>query len=174
MLYTCFHGKDENIGNVILSVIYAILIPLIICVNLFSIFGKIKIKRNKFLSSQILFVTLILCDLTIGVVELPILIYVKWIPNDATCLEIQLGFLSGMSQVHMSANILCAISIQRYISVAHYRYYRSIVTKKVLTIAIILATLISTAWALFTALYATDQDTSKKAKFTFLGPLTRQ
>ena len=165
--YTYFRGKDENVGNIILSVIYAVLIPLIIGVNLFSIFGIIKIKRNKFLSSQILFITLFLCDLTVGVVQLPMLLYVKWKPNDPTCLEIQFGFLSGMFQVHMSANILCAISIERYINVVHNRYYKSILTKKVLTIIIILATLISTAWALFTALYVTDQDTAKKAKLYF-------
>ena len=61
-----------NPRNKLLILVYAILIPLIISANLLSIFGIIKIKWNKFTSSQILFLALFVSDLTIGVVHLPI------------------------------------------------------------------------------------------------------
>ena len=68
--------NDANLRNQLLNVVYAILIPLIITTNV--IFGIIKLKRNKFTSSQILFLTLFSSDLTFGEVQLPIQIYILW------------------------------------------------------------------------------------------------
>ena len=69
----------------------------------------------------------------------------------------------------MSAILLSAILMEQYLSVAHNRFYKNIATKKVLTLAVILATVISTVWSLFTALYDTDQDATKKAKLYISG-----
>ena len=167
--YTFFRSKDENAENVILTAIHASLIPLIIGANLFSIFGIIKIKRNKFTASQILFLTLFVNDLTVGVVQLPMTLYLRWKPSYPTCLEIQIGLVLLSFPTHMSAILLSAISVERYLSVAHNRCYKSIATKKVLTLTVILATVISTVWSLVTALYDTDQDATKKAKLYFSG-----
>ena len=167
--YTFFRNKDENVENVILTVIHASLIPLITGANFFSIFGIIKIKRNKFTSSQILFLTLFLNDMTVGLVQLPMALYLRWKTSYPTCLEIQIGLVLLSFPTHMSAIILSAISIERYISVAHNRYYKSIATKKLLTFTIILSTVFSIGWSLFTAQYDTDRDTKKKAKLYFSG-----
>ena len=67
--------NDENGTKNKLIEIYAGLIPLIVSVNLLLIFGIIKTKRNKFTSSQILFLALFMSDLTFGVAQLPIQIY---------------------------------------------------------------------------------------------------
>ena len=48
----------------VLTVIYASLIPLIIAANLLLIFGIIKTRRNKLNSSQALFSTLFVSDLS--------------------------------------------------------------------------------------------------------------
>ena len=72
--------NDANLRNQLLNVVYAILIPLIITTNV--IFGIIKLKRNKFTSSQILFLTLFSSDLTFGVVQLPTQIYILWKPTN--------------------------------------------------------------------------------------------
>ena len=44
--YTILRSKDENVGNVILTVIHASLIALIIGANFFSVFGIIKKKSG--------------------------------------------------------------------------------------------------------------------------------
>ena len=71
-LHECASLIFANPRNKLLILVYAILISLIISANLLSIFGIIKIKWNKFTSSQILFLALFVSDLTIGVVHLPI------------------------------------------------------------------------------------------------------
>ena len=52
--------NDSNLRNQLLNVVYAILIPLMIAANVLVIFGIIKLNRNKFTSSQILFLSFIL------------------------------------------------------------------------------------------------------------------
>ena len=59
--------KDANLKNA-MTAIHAYLIPLIISANFLSIFGIIKTKRKAFTSSQILFLTLFLSDLSYGAV----------------------------------------------------------------------------------------------------------
>lgn len=83
-------SKDVNARNKLLILVYASLIPLIIGVNLLSIFGIIKTKRNKFTSSQIVFLTLFVSDLTISIVQLPIHIYLTWKASNQTYFEIEL------------------------------------------------------------------------------------
>ena len=167
--YTIFRSKDENVGNVILIAINASLIVLIIGANFFSVFGIIKIKRNKFTSSQTLLLTLSVNDLTVGVVQLPMTLYLRRKPSYPTCLETKIGLVLLSFATHMPAILLSAILMERHLSVVHNRSYKNIATKKVLTLTVILTTVISTVWSLFTALYDTDQDATKKAKLYFSG-----
>lgn len=67
-------AEDENATKTALTVIYSSLIPLIVCANSLLIF---KTKRANFSSSQIMFLTLFLSDLTIGILQLPTEIYIK-------------------------------------------------------------------------------------------------
>ena len=69
--------KDENVRNTVPAVICTSLIPVIVGANLLLILGIIKTKETKFTSSQILFIILFLSDMTIGVVQLPVQIYLN-------------------------------------------------------------------------------------------------
>ena len=142
--FSLFH-PDARI--IILTAIYASLIPLIISANLLLIFGIIKTKRNNFTSSQILFLTLFLSDLTFGLVQLPLQIYVNWNYYDATYFEISAGLFFLILPICLSGTILSMISIDRYIIVVHNKYYRRLVTNKSLSVTIALAILISVIWA---------------------------
>ena len=113
--------------------------------------------------------TLFVNDWTAGVVQLPMTLYLRWKTSYPTCLETKIGLVLLSFATHMSAILLNAILMERYLSVAHNRCYKNIATKKVLTLTVILATVISTVWSLFTALYDTDQDATKKAKLYFSG-----
>ena len=148
-----FFREDPNL-QILLTVLYSCLIPLIICANLLLIIGIIKIKRNKFTSCEILFLILFLSDLIIGVVQLPFLIYLLWKTNDLTCFEAQLRAFSTSFPIIMSGTLLCAISIDRYINIVFNQYYKRIVTKKSLPVSIIFIILIiiSLTWVLFETL----------------------
>ena len=156
--------QDANPRNKILIVVYASLIPLIISVNLLSIFGIIKTKRNKFTSSEILFLTLFLNDLTIGVIQLPIHIYLTWKASDQTCFEVELGGFSMTFLLLLSGTILCGISVDRYITVAHNKYHKKFVTKKLLTIIILCVTLNSFLCATLDAIFKGRVEIVKLAK----------
>ena len=159
-------SKDSNLRNELSTVIYAILIPLIISANMLLIIGLIKIKRNQFTSSQILFLTLFVSDLTFGVVQLPTQIYILWKSGDPTCFEIKLGAFSMAFSMCMSGNILCVISIDRYITIVHRKYYKK-TSKKTLAISIIFVVLISFIWASFEAHFKAKLDIKKTAKLYF-------
>ena len=73
--FTYFRTKDENVRNTLLTVTYVCTTPLNIGANLLLIFGIIKTKRNKLNASQILFLTLFLSDLAVGVAQLPMTLY---------------------------------------------------------------------------------------------------
>ena len=150
--------------QILLTVLYSCLIPLIICANLLLIIGIIKVKRNKFTSSQILFLMLFLSDLIIGVVQLPFLIYLLWKTSDLTCFEAQLRTFSTSFPIIMSGTLLCAISVDRYISVVSNQYYKRIVTKKSFQVAVAFTILISLTWALFETLNQGKVDVKTKAK----------
>ena len=168
--HICFtlisRSKDSNLRNELSTVIYAILIPLIISANMLLIIGLIKIKRNKFTSSQILFLTLFVSDLTFGVVQLPTQIYILWKSGDPTCFEIKLGAFSMVFSMCMSGNILCVISVDRYITIVHRKYYKK-TSKKTLAISIIFVVLISFIWASFEAHFKAKLDIKKTAKLYF-------
>ena len=132
-----FITKDENATKNRLTEIYASLIPLIVSVNLLSIFGIIKTKHNKFTSSQILFLALFMSDLTFGVVQLPIQIYFFQRSSVPTCFEFQLNAFTIAFPIFMSGTILLLISADRYIKVIHSEYHKRTITNKLLTIIII-------------------------------------
>ena len=149
--------------NELSTVVYAILIPLIICTNMLVILGLIKTKRSKFVSSQILFLTLFMSDLTFGVVQLPTQIYILWKSGDPTCFEIKLGAFSMVFPMCMSGNILCLISVDRYINIVRRKYYKK-TSKKTLAIYIILVVLISFMWAAFEAHFKAKLDIKKHSE----------
>ena len=160
-----FFREDHNL-KILLTVLYSSLIPLIICANLLLIIGIIKIKRNKFTSCQILFLTLFSSDLTIGIVQLPFLIYRLWKMRDPTCFEAQLRVFFMLFPIIMSGTLLCVISVDRYINVVANKYYKRIVTKKLLPVAIIfmiLASLTSVLFGLFKAQGQNKGDITRKA-----------
>ena len=140
-------GIDTNVKTVV-TVLHASLIPLIIGANLVLIFGITKTKRKKFTSSQILFLTLFSSDLTYGVVQIPLEIYVKWDKKkNPSCFESIVGSFSIIYPLCMSGAILSAIGVDRYIRVVHNKYCKRIITKKSLTVTITLTILISIVWA---------------------------
>ena len=143
-----FITKDENATKNRLTEIYASLIPLIVSVNLLSIFGIIKTKHNKFTSSQILFLALFMSDLTFGVVQLPIQIYFFQRSSVPTCFEFQLNAFTIAFPIFMSGTVLLLISADRYIKVIHSEYHKRTITNKSLTIIIIV--LICTSFILAT------------------------
>ena len=159
-------SKDSNLRNELSTAIYVILIPLIIGANMFLIFGLIKIKRNKFTSCQILFLTLFLSDITFGVVQLPTQIYILWKSGDLTCFEIQLDAFSMAFSMCMSGNIPCLILIDQYITVVHRKHHQR-TTNKSLTFSIILVILISSLWATFEADFNAKVDIKKTGKLYF-------
>ena len=152
----------------VFSVIGAILIPVIITINLLLIFGIIKTKRNKFTSSQILFLTLFVSDLTFGVVQLPMQTYFFWISHNPTCFKVQLDEFFTTFPICMSGTLLCAISVDRYIYVAHKNYYKTIVTKWSLTITIVGVILISVILGTFNVIFEVRLDLTKIAKRYFV------
>ena len=160
-----FFREDPNL-QILLTVLYSCLIPLIICANLLLIIGIIKIKRNKFTSCEILFLILFLSDLIIGVVQLPFLIYLLWKTSDLTCFEAQLSAFSTSFPIIVSGTLLCAISIDRYINIVFNQYYKRIVTKKSLPVSIIFIILfiISLTQVLFETLNQNEADIKTLAK----------
>ena len=140
-------GIDTNVKTVV-TVLHASLIPLIIGANLVLIFGITKTKRKKFTSSQILFLTLFSSDLTYGIVQIPLEIYVKWDKKkNPSCFESIVGSFSIIYPLCMSGAILSAIGVDRYIRVVHNKYCKRIITNKSLTVTITLTILISIVWA---------------------------
>ena len=151
--FSFFRSQQKHVEKISVTAIYACLIPSIICVNLLSITGIIKTKRNKFTSSQILFLALFLSDMTIGAVQLPLEIYLIWKSGNPTCLEIALSQILLILTIAMSGNILCVIPIDRYLHVAHSRRHERIVTNKILASTITLIILISFTCAVSTNLF---------------------
>ena len=70
-----FRKTDEN-EYILFTAVYGSLIPLIIVANLLLIIRINKTIRSKFTSSQILFSTLFVSNLTIAVVQMPSNIYI--------------------------------------------------------------------------------------------------
>ena len=101
-----FSTKHANI-RILLTAVYGSLTPLFIDANFLLIIRLIKTKRSKFTSSQILFSTLFVSDLTFGVVQIPTKIYLLWKSSEPTCFEVQLSAFSMSFPICMSFNLLC-------------------------------------------------------------------
>lgn len=147
-----------------LTVVYVTYIPLIITVNLLSIIGIIQTKLKKLNSSQVLFLTLFVSDLTTGALQLPLQMYFLWTTNDITCFELQLSMFSTAFPMLMSGSLLCVISIDRYINVVSSTYYKRIVTEKFLPIATGLVIVTSFISATFEALFMVGVDKKEVGK----------
>ena len=161
-----FGTKDVNnlTQTILLTAVYGSLMPLIIGANLLLIIGLIKTKKKKFTSSQILFLTLFVSDLTFGVVQIPTKIYLLWKSSEPTCFEVQLSAFSMPFPICISFNLLCIIAIERYVYVVYNGFYTKIVTKKLLAIVIVCLILISFIWATADAHLRAKLDIVKLAK----------
>ena len=155
---------DTDARKRALTVVYATYIPLIMTANLLCIIAIIQTKLKKLNSSHVLFLTLFVSDLTIGVLQLPLQIYFLQTKNGITCFKLQLRFFSIVFPVFMSGTLLCVISIDRYINVVSNTYYRRIVTKKSLTVTIFLVIVVSFILASYEALFLVGVDKRKVAK----------
>ena len=163
----CFFSlekEDANAKNVLLTLTHSILIPLIIGANLLLIFGIIKTKKKAIIPSQILFLTLFVSDLTIGVVQLPTQVYLAWKSKGSSCFGVQLGVFSYVFPVSMSFTILFVISMERYLNIVQNKYYKRIVTKQSLTITIIFSILLSITWATMFTLLSTGLERKNLSK----------
>ena len=80
--------QNSDTIDLALTIIYPILIPMIICANVLLIIGIVKTKRIRFLPLEVLFILLFLSDLTFGIVQLPLQIYLIWKKTELTQLEI--------------------------------------------------------------------------------------
>ena len=156
-----FRREDPNIKT-LLTVLYSCLIPLIICANLLLIFGTIKTKLNKFTSSQILFLILFISDLTFGVVQLPVKIYLIWKSSAPTCFEVKLSAFSTSFPICISCIILCVISIDWYINIVHNRLYTRTVNKTLMITTIVCMITISFIGAKFDAEYRAKLEIKKR------------
>ena len=145
---TTFGDDLTSATNIFLTLFDATVIPLIIIANLLSMIGIIKTKRVKYLPSQILFILLFLSDLTFGIVQIPLQIYLLWKKDEPTCLEIQIRAFSIIFPLCVSGTNLFIISLDRYIYVAHDRIYKRIVSNKILALAIFLTVVVSFTWAI--------------------------
>ena len=160
------HGTQEGRKTKLpFTIIYTVLIPFIVATNILAIVGIIKTKRNKFTVSEILFIVLFLNDLSFGAIKLPVQIFLIWKVTDPTCILTQIIAFYLIFPICMSGATLCIISIDRYLCVAKAKYYKKIVTKKALTLTIILLVAVSVTLSLLHALFVKTTDLSKLTKF---------
>ena len=157
-----FRREDPTIKT-LLTVLYSCLIPLIICTNLLLIIGIIKTKLNKLTSSQMLFLILFISDLTFGVVQLPVKIYLIWKSRAPTCFEVKLSAFSTSFPICISGIILCVISIDRYINIVHNRFYTRTVNKTFMITIILCLIIISFVGAKFDAEFRAKLEIKKVA-----------
>ena len=87
-------------------------------------------------------------DLTLGVVQLPIQIYLLQNSGVPTCFEFQLNAFTIAFPIFMSGIILLVISADRYIKVIHSEYHKITITNK--SLAIIINLIIFTSFILAT------------------------
>ena len=84
--------------------------------------------------------------------------------SDQTFFEIEVSRFSLVFLLCVSGNTLCVIPIDRYIIVAHNKYHKRFVTRKLLTIVIICVILTSFLWATLDAVFKGRVETVKLAK----------
>lgn len=160
-----FGNRLTSAINISLTSLDAIVIPFIIVANLLSIIGIIKTKRVKFLPSQILFILLFLSDLTFGLLQIPLQIYLLWKKDKPTCIEIQIRAFSIIFPLCVSGTNLFIISVDRYMYVAHDIFYKKIVSKKIVALAIFLIIAASFIWAIMDIVLANTLDIKKLAQY---------
>ena len=155
---------SEN-ERLIFTLIYSVLILLIIGANILSISGIIKMKRNKFTTSQILFIILCISDLSFGIIQLPYQIYLLRRYEKITCYQTIIQAFWVVFPIYISGTTLLLISIERYMNVVNKKYYKKIISNTTLAMAIILEVLISTFWSLYFAFVHKKQNLRKLANF---------
>lgn len=157
--------KDHT-KNLILTVIYAILTPLVIGFSSALIIGIIKIKQHRFTSSQVLFILLFVSDLTFGFTQLPLEIYFKQKSNKPSCSEVKLRNFSYVFLVCTSGTCLGVISIDRYLLIVYRKHYQRFATNKKLALIIISVLVISLSWAISQMLILDAFDIKRFAKYS--------
>ena len=157
-------NKDHT-ENLILTVIYAILIPLVTGFNSALIIGIIKIKQHRFTSSQVLFILLFVSDLTFGFTQLPFEIYFRQKSNKPSCFEVKMWDFSYVFLVCTSGTCLAVTSIDRYLLIAYKKHYQRFATNKKLALIIILLLVISLSWAISYTLIIDGFDITRLAKY---------
>ena len=115
-------------------------------------------------SFQVLLIVLFVSDLTIGVVQLPMQIYVIWKSQDPPCFGIRLRAFSCTLPVWMSFTVLFLISLERYLNVVHNNYYKRVITNKSLKVTITLVTVLSIVRSTIDTLLATNLEKRKLLK----------
>ena len=90
--------------------------------------------------------------MTIGIIQVPMGIYIFLKKNTRTCFELQLNRFLVTFPIIMSGSLLYVISIDRYINVMSNTCYKRIVTKKLLPVTIGFVIVTSFIWATFEAL----------------------
>ena len=141
-------NKRDHETSVISTALDASLTPLIILANSLQILGMIKTKRNKFTTSQILFFILCLSDLSLGMIQLPLLVYFTWKPDPLTCLEIQVRAFWLVFPMALSGLNIFMISVDRFLLLGFNKFYDKIKTNRNLVVVIIFELIISGVWAL--------------------------
>ena len=143
-----------------LTIIYATFIPLIIAANLLLIIGIMKTMRKKLTTSQFLFLILGASDLSLGMIHLPIQLFLLQTKTTITCAHLKLrGFWFGFPIALSGATILL-ISIDRYVHVTKNRP-----TKKLMRGLIIGDLLVAFAWAIAYALISDGFNIKAAAKY---------
>lgn len=154
---------DNN--GLLLTIIYASLMPLIIATNLLLIIGIIKTKRKKFTTSQILFIILSMSDLSLGTIQLPLQIYLLTRAEKITCLQTQIRAFWNGFPISLSGFTILLISIDRYISVVKTKHYRKIITNKTLILAIALEASVAALWSIWYTIISKERDVKRSAVF---------
>ena len=162
---TTFGNRLTSAINISLTSFDAMVIPFIIVANLLSMIGIIKTKRVKFLPSQILFILLFLSDLTFGLLQIPLQIYLLWKKGKPTCIETQIRAFSIIFPLCVSGTNLFIISVDRYMYVAHDIFYKKIVSNKILSLAIFLILAVSFIWAIMDIVLANTLDIKRLAQY---------
>ena len=157
-------NKDHT-KNLILTVIYAILVPLVIGFNSALIIGIIKIKQHRFTSSQVLFILLFVSDLTFGFTQLPSEIYFKQKSNKPSYSEVKMWKCSYIFLVCTSGTCLAVISIDRYLLIVYRKHYQRFATNKTLALIIISVLVILLSWAISHMLIIDGFDIKRLAKY---------
>lgn len=150
-------------NRLVLTIIYATFIPLIIAANLLLIIGIMKTRSKKLTTSQILFLILGASDLSLGVIHLPIQLFLLQTKTTITCAHLKLrGFWFGFP-ISLSGATILLISIDRYVHVTKNRP-----TKKLMTGLIIGDLLVAFTWAIAYALISDGFNIKAAAKY-FIG-----